>query len=148
MSVNESNCYVAGAPRSSSGLPHPYPHHGDHADAKARDERENHEHVAIIIIRVEPEQLRFPTNVRISGFGRHGKWMGGGNQKTHDLHDERGRDAHGHARKRVAYLEPRVDLVHRERLEGVLERAHPLQPPQYLRDRVEVDEEPGKGHLV
>ena len=64
------------------------------------------------------------------------------------MHDERRGDVHGHALQDVLDLEPRVDLVHRQRLEGILERAHPLQPPQHLRDRVEVDEEAGKRHLV
>jgi hypothetical protein len=35
---------------SSSGLPYPDPHHGNDADAETRDECEQHEHVAIIII--------------------------------------------------------------------------------------------------
>lgn len=43
---------------SSSGLPHPEPHHCDHADAKTIDEREQYEHIAVIIIRVESKQLK------------------------------------------------------------------------------------------
>jgi hypothetical protein len=64
------------------------------------------------------------------------------------MHDERRGNVHGHALQDILDLEPRVDLVHRQRLKRVLERAHPLQPPEYLRDRVEVDEEACKGHLV
>ena len=46
---------------TSSGLPHPEPHHGDDADAKTSDEREQHEHVTVIVICVESKQLEKPT---------------------------------------------------------------------------------------
>ena len=64
------------------------------------------------------------------------------------MHNQRRGNVHGHALQDILDLEARVDLIHRQRLKRVLERAHPLQPPQHLRDRVEVDEEARKGHLV
>ena len=39
-------------------------------------------------------------------------------------------------------------FVYRERLERVLKRPHPLQPPQNLRNQVEVDKRLIKRHLV
>lgn len=64
------------------------------------------------------------------------------------MHNERRGNVHGHALQYVPDLEPRVDLVHRQRLERKLEWTHPLQPPQHLRNRVEVDKEACKRHLV
>lgn len=42
----------------SSGLSHPNPYHGDEAGAKTDDIREQHEHVTVIIARVESKQLK------------------------------------------------------------------------------------------
>lgn len=67
---------------------------------------------------------------------------------THEIHDEGRGNVHGHALQHVLYLKPRVDLVHGQRLERVLERTHPLQPAEHLRNRVEVDEEARESHLV
>ena len=67
---------------------------------------------------------------------------------THRLHDQRRRDVDGHALERVLDHQPRADLVHGERLERVLERAEPLEPPQDRGDGVQVHEEPCKRHLV
>jgi len=58
----------------SSGLPHPDPHHGDEADAKTNDEREQHEHVTVIITCIESEQLENPTRrIANSARGEEGK---------------------------------------------------------------------------
>ncbi len=48
---------------SSSGLSYPDPYHGNNANAETRDERKNHEHVAIIIIWRESKQLNKKTPV-------------------------------------------------------------------------------------
>ena len=42
----------------SSGLSHPNPYHGDQAGAKTDDIREQHQHVTVIITRVESKQLK------------------------------------------------------------------------------------------
>jgi hypothetical protein len=47
-------------PLSLSCLPYPDPHHGNDTGAEARDEREQYEHVAIVIICVESKQLETP----------------------------------------------------------------------------------------
>ena len=55
---------------------------------------------------------------------------------------------HGHTLEGVFDLESHADLVYREHLERILKRTHPLQPPQSLRNQVEVDKEPDQSHLV
>ena len=52
--------FVETSSPSLSGLPYPYPHHGNDTGAETRYEREQHEHVAVIIIWVEPKQLETP----------------------------------------------------------------------------------------
>ena len=42
----------------SSGLSHPNPYHGDETGAKTDDIRKQHEHVTVIIARVESKQLK------------------------------------------------------------------------------------------
>lgn len=64
------------------------------------------------------------------------------------LHDQRRGHIHRDALERVHDHQPRADFVDRQRLERVLERADPLQPPQNWRDVVQVHEEARIRHLV
>lgn len=50
--------------------------------------------------------------------------------------------------KRILDHQSSSDFIDRERLQRILERANPLQPPKDRGDIVQVDEETGECHLI
>lgn len=69
-------------------------------------------------------------------------------KNTYSVHNQHRRHVDRHTLELVDNHQARVDLVHRERLQAVLQHREPLQPPDDGRYGVEVDEEACKRHLV